>query len=80
MMRWFRIITFLIVPALSLYYDEETHSYNDLLVSISPDLPGMKIIIWTSRMFICILESRSQEILENVKAWITEVSREQLYN
>ena len=51
MMRWFRIITLLIVPVFSLHYDETTHSYNDLLVSISPDLPGKKMIISTWRIF-----------------------------
>ena len=76
MMRWLvGIITFLIVPVFSVYYDETTHSYNDLLVSISPDLPGRKMFISTSGMFYyCFLESDSAEILENVKAWITEVS------
>ena len=60
MWRYMRIaiIASLIVPLLSLEYDKSTHSYRDLLVSISPDLPA----------------SSSQEIIENIKSFMTEAS------
>ena len=43
-MRGLLILTLLPFTAFSLEYDPNTKSYNDLMVSISPDLPGLMIL------------------------------------
>ena len=43
-MRILLILTLLPFTAFSLTYDLNTKAYNDLLVSISPDLPGLMIL------------------------------------
>ena len=39
-MFWIYPVVFHSVFSLTLHYDRETKSYKDLLVSISPDIPG----------------------------------------
>ena len=43
-MRILLILTLLPFTAFSLTYDLKSKTYNDLLVSISPDLPGLMIL------------------------------------
>ena len=43
-MRILLILTLLPITAFSLTYDLNSKTYNDLLVSISPDLPGVMIL------------------------------------
>ena len=43
-MRILLILTLLPITAFSLNYDLNSKTYNDLLVSISPDLPGLMIL------------------------------------
>ena len=43
-MRSFLILTLLPFTAFSLEFVRNTNSYKDLLVSISPDLPGLMIL------------------------------------
>ena len=43
-MRILLILTLLPITAFSLTYDLNTKAYNDLLVSISPDLPGLIVL------------------------------------
>ena len=43
-MRSLFLLTLLPFTVFSLQYDKNTKTYNDLLVSISPDLPGLMIL------------------------------------
>ena len=70
--------------AISLHYDATNHYYDDLLISISPDVEGEKnhinihsYIIYTS----CknITGAQSDDTIENIKQWITEVCNGKIY-
>ena len=60
------------VFSLALHYDRDTKSYKDLLVSISPDVPG-RILVTINPLKPLNVESRSDEIISSIKSWITEV-------
>ena len=62
--------------AISLHYDATNHYYDDLLISISPDVQGDKNHI-SNRLYIScknITGTQSDDTIENIKQWITEVS------
>ena len=55
----------------NLHFDN--NQYEDLLVSISPDIPGQNLkSIFTWYLYLN-LEDNAEETIQNIKTWITEV-------
>ena len=69
--------------AISLHYDATNHYYDDLLISISPDVEGEKNHLYRKNIFhvTCknITGTQSDDTIENIKQWITEVSNGKIY-
>ena len=66
--------------AISLHYDATNHYYDDLLISISPDVEGEKNHVYI--LYIScknITGTQSDDTIENIKQWITEVSNAKIY-
>ena len=59
--------------SLSLHYDYAQHFYDELLISISPDVPGLsfKTFINVLKLYF-FLEIDRDITIENIKKWITE--------
>ena len=70
--------------AISLHYDATNHYYDDLLISISPDVEGEKNHKNIHSYTLCtscknIIGTQSDDTIENIKQWITEVSNGKIY-
>ena len=74
-MKCLPFIIFLLpfVSTFSLHYDPETRTYNDLLISISPDFEGCTHSVEKKIVNCLRLEAQSEAIIRNLKTWITEV-------
>ena len=57
----------------SLEYDPASHQYEDLLISISPDIPGGHSFSWIHWSLI-FSDTKRDETIQNIKDWITQVS------
>ena len=57
----------------SLEYDPASHQYEDLLISISPDIPGRHSFSWIHWSLI-FSDTKRDETIQNIKDWITQVS------
>ena len=66
--------------AYNLHYDSTNHYYDDLLISISPDVPGNHILaivgIGTNIILFLISETDSSKTINNIKFWLKEVKTE----
>ena len=60
------------VSTLSLHYDKAQHSYDELLISISPDVPGLELNIEIFLYNYSFLETDRDITINNIKKWITE--------
>ena len=57
----------------SLEYDPASHQYEDLLISISPDIPGGHNLSWI-HLSLILSDTKRDETIQNIKDWITQVS------